>query len=119
MRVYSVDTPHSESREILGFKAELRAVCPPELLGTEVPRYLEASMKFTDDRECFTPGRFAPDNAPNIQLCKVLLAGPKPTRHVLITRANRPSIAQAFENNKERGPFIPMSNGRGALVLLR
>jgi len=40
------------------------------------------------NRECFTPGRFAPGNAPNIRLCKVLLAEPKPTRHGFIARAN-------------------------------
>jgi hypothetical protein len=40
------------------------------------------------NRECFTPGRFAPGNAPNIRWRKLLLAEPKPTRHGFIARAN-------------------------------
>jgi hypothetical protein len=70
----------------------------------------------TDDRECFTRWRFAQRNAPNIRLCKVRLAGPKATYHVLITRVHAKSIAQMSKESKGREPFIPIPEGRGTLA---
>jgi hypothetical protein len=69
-----------------------------------------------EDRECFMLGRFAPSNARNIRLCKALLAGPKPTKRWFIASANRGRMAQMFLEGKQRGPFIPLPSGRGALV---
>jgi hypothetical protein len=69
-----------------------------------------------DDRECFTPGRFAPGNALDIRLCKVLLAGPKPIKRWFIASANQERIAQMFLMCKQRGLFINAPTGRGALV---
>jgi len=69
-----------------------------------------------DDRECITPGRFAPGNALNIRLCKALLARPKPTKRWFIASANQERIAQMFLWSKQRGPFISVPTGRGALV---
>jgi hypothetical protein len=70
------------------------------------------------NRECFTPGQFAPGNASNTRLCKVLLAEPKPTRHGFIARATKWNMAQAFKQRKRSGSFTPMPEGRDTLAFL-
>jgi hypothetical protein len=68
------------------------------------------------DRESFTPGRFAPGNAPNFRLRKALLAEPKPANRWFIASANRGRIAQMFLDSKQRAQFIPCLKAGGALV---
>jgi len=59
-----------------------------------------------ENRECFTWQRIACQNAENIRLCKVLLAGPKATKRGFIARAHAGSIAGVFKASKRIGPFI-------------
>jgi hypothetical protein len=91
--------------------AELLAGCPPELLGTEVPRYLEASKMTAnvlrrDGLLSATPRTFRCARS----------TGPKPTKHGFIARANAGSIARMFKQREISGPFTPLPEGRSTLA---
>ena len=93
-------------------EAELRAGCPPELLGTEVPRYVEQLLSTEnvfrqDGLFLATPRTFGCARSTR----------PKPTTRWFIASANRPNTAQMFLESKGRGPFIPLPEGRRTLAL--
>jgi hypothetical protein len=67
---------------LAGAGDELRAGCPPELPGTRGSQILGGIQ---GDRDCFTPGRLAPGNAPNTRW---VVQGHGPCGHH--TRVHRP-----------------------------
>src|SRR5258708_37094513 len=90
--------------------SELHARCPRELLGTEVPGYLEAT-KMTAP---VLPAGGLPSGTPRTlhRLCRS--TGPKATARGFIARANVSRIAQWLPSGKR--PFIPMAEVRGPLT---
>src|SRR5260221_11986312 len=90
--------------------SELHARCPRELLGTEVPRYLEAS-KMT---ATVLPAGGLPGGTPRTfdRLCRS--TGPKAPARGFIARANVSSIPRWWLSGK--GPFIPTPEVRSPLA---
>jgi Helix-turn-helix domain len=109
-----VTLPMAKAKGLLGpaNETELLAGCPPELLGTKVPRYLETSKRTA---HVLPDGRFSvgtPRTRDGLCTC----TGRAATKPGFIAQANGASIAQTFDASKRTGPFIPVPKGRGPLA---
>src|SRR5260370_33640265 len=90
--------------------SELHARCPRELLGTEVPRYLEAT-KMT---ATVLPAGGLPSGTPRTRdrLCRSTC--PTATARAFIARANLSRIAHRLPSRTR--PVIPMAEVRSPLA---
>jgi hypothetical protein len=98
--VGSVTRALAFAKGLLGFQAELLAGCPPELLETEVSRYLETS-KLTAN---VLPDGGLPIGTPPTFGC-AKSTGPQATIRWFIASANIGSVAPCWQAVKESATF--------------